>query len=213
MGRNLETVCQMLIPMAPKENISYIDNDDRTLLILAIQKGMKLVCEMLISRMIEDKSLDILNHVISKGKLKGESALSLAKKQEGFEDICKSLQTQQDAYEDEEKFEEPLPKKTILEDINELSIKMKDSANINKNIVEYSIDNKIKKLSEDSDLSKIHKDIQDIIDYNNNSKEKLLALKDHLNQIIDAQTINTEQQISLEALGDVSVEFSNFRGV
>ncbi|WP_395476236.1 hypothetical protein [Rickettsia endosymbiont of Pantilius tunicatus] len=117
MGRNLETVCQMLIPMAPKENISYIDNDDRTLLILAIQKGMKLVCEMLISRMIEDKSLDILNHVISKGKLKGESALSLAKKQEGFEDICKSLQTQQDAYEEpkqkkyEEKFEEPLPKK------------------------------------------------------------------------------------------------------
>ncbi|WP_395476235.1 hypothetical protein [Rickettsia endosymbiont of Pantilius tunicatus] len=90
---------------------------------------------------------------------------------------------------------------------------MKDSANINKNIVEYSIDNKIKKLSEDSDLSKIHKDIQDIIDYNNNTKEKLLALKDHLNQIIDAQTINTEQQISLEALGDVSVEFSNFRGV
>ncbi|HJD65375.1 MAG TPA: hypothetical protein LFW10_04515, partial [Rickettsia endosymbiont of Diachasma alloeum] len=52
-----------------------------------------------------------------------------------------------------------------------------------------------------------------IINHNKNTKAKLLALEKHLNQIIDAQTINTEQQISLEALGDVSVEFSNSRGV
>ncbi|MGI4753329.1 MAG: hypothetical protein ACRYE8_06375 [Janthinobacterium lividum] len=92
-------VCQILIPVTSKENINYIDASDRTLLILAAQKGMRVVCEMLISRMIKDNSLDIINHVVSKGELKGESALSLAKKQIVFKDICKLLQKKHEEYE------------------------------------------------------------------------------------------------------------------
>lgn len=114
---DLDVVCQMLIPVTSKENINYIDVSDRTLLILAAQKGMKVVCKMLISRMIEDNSLDIINHVISKGELKGESALSLAEKQKGFEDICELLQKSHEEYkeqkqkENEKKCEESQPKK------------------------------------------------------------------------------------------------------
>lgn len=40
---DLDVVCQMLIPVTSKENINYIDNSDRTLLILAAQKGMRVV--------------------------------------------------------------------------------------------------------------------------------------------------------------------------
>ncbi|ABE05065.1 ankyrin repeat domain-containing protein [Rickettsia bellii] len=217
---DLDVVCQMLIPVTSKENINYIDVSDRTLLILAAQKGMKVVCKMLISRMIEDNSLDIINHVISKGELKGESALSLAEKQKGFEDICELLQKSHEEYkeqkqkENEKKCEESQPKKIISEDINKLLNELKDGAYNNKNIIEFSISAKIEKLEKNAnDLSEIYTNIQDIINHNKNTKAKLLALEKHLNQIIDAQTINTEQQISLEALGDVSVEFSNSRGV
>lgn len=116
---DLDVVCQMLIPVTSKENINYIDVSDRTLLILAVQKGMKVVCKMLISRMIEDNSLDIINHVVSKGELKGESALSFAEKQKGFEDIYELLQKSHEEYkeqkqkENKEKCEESQPKKSF----------------------------------------------------------------------------------------------------
>ena len=207
---DLDTVCKMLIPLTSKENINYIDNSDRTLLTLAAQKGMKVVCEMLISRMIKDGSLDIINHVISKGELKGESALSLAEKHKGFEDICKLLkekQTEEEQKQNKEKCEELQPKKMISEDINKLINELKDSACINKNIIEISISQKINQLEENTtDLPTIYANIQDIINCNNNTKAKLIDLQNRLNEIIDAQ----REVYNSEVLGGVLPESSEF---